>query len=124
MKIVKLIVCILFGAMFVFGGSNKLFHYMPPPKLTPEQMEVFGAMAKLTWLMPLLGVTETVGGILFAIPRTRALGAIFVFPIMVGIFLHHAVMEPTGLPMAAALMLINIWMIVDNRQKYLPMVSK
>lgn len=123
MKIVKLIVCILFGAMFVFAGTNKLFNYMPPPKLTPEQMETFGAIAKLKWLLPLLGVIETLGGILFAIPKTRALGAIVVFPVMVGIFLHHSIMEPSGLPMAAVLMLVNLWMIADNWKKYKPMVN-
>ena len=39
MKIVKIIVCILFGAMFVFAGTNKLFNYMPPPKDMPDVPE-------------------------------------------------------------------------------------
>lgn len=124
MKIVKIIVCILFGAMFVFAGTNKLFNYMPPPKDMPaEQMEMFMAMVKLKWLIPLLGITETIGGILFAIPKTRAFGAVFIFPVMVGILLHHIVNVPSGLPMAAVLMLINLWMIGDNWNKYKPMIS-
>lgn len=124
MKIVKIIVCILFGAMFVFAGTNKLFNYMPPPKDMPaEQMEMFTAMMKLKWLIPLLGITETIGGILFAIPKTRAFGAVFIFPVMVGILLHHIVNVPSGLPLAAVLMLINLWMIGDNWNKYKPMIS-
>jgi len=125
MRIVKLIVCILFGAMFVFAGTNKLFNYMPPPKDMPaEQMEMFMAMAKLKWLLPLLGVTETLGGILFAIPKTRAFGAVFIFPVMVGILLHHIVnLPPSALPIPVALMLVNLWMIGDNWNKYKPMIS-
>jgi len=125
MKIIKLIVCILFGAMFVFAGTNKLFNFMPPPKDMPaEQMEMFMAMAKLKWLLPLLGITETIGGILFAIPKTRAFGAVFIFPVMVGILLHHMVNLPSDkLVMPAVLMLINLWMIADNWKKYQPMIS-
>ncbi len=123
MRIVKLIVCILFGLMFLNAGLNKLFNYMPMPEMTPAQMEVFGAFMKLTWLMPLVAVIEIAGGILFMIPKTRALGAIVILPVMTGILLHHLTLEPSGIPIAIVLMLINLWMIFDNWGKYKPMVG-
>ncbi|MBZ4189242.1 DoxX family protein [Niabella beijingensis] len=118
MKIVKQILFTLFALVFIIFGLNKFFNYMPPPKLTPEQMEVVGAFMKLKWLMPLLGTMETVGGLLVILPKTRALGALILFPIMVGIVLHHGTMEPSGLPMALLLAVILIWIIIDNRKKY------
>lgn len=123
MKIVKTIICLLFGLFFIAMGANKLHPFMPMPKMTPEQMDLFGAIMKIKWLMPLVGVAEIVGGLLFAIPKTRALGAIVIFPVMVGILLHDTIMEPSAMIMAVVLMLINLWMIGDNWNKYKPMIQ-
>lgn len=123
MKIVKLIVSALFGLMFINAGLNKFFNYMPMPELTPAQMEAFGAFMKITWLMPLIATVEIAGGLLFIFPKTRALGAIVILPVMTGILLHHAVMDPSGIYIALVLAAINLWMIVDNWKKYEPMVK-
>jgi putative oxidoreductase len=118
MKIVKTILAVLFGLMFINAGLNKFFNYMPMPQPTPEEMKIFAAFGTLVWLMPLLGVMEVVGGILFIIPKTRALGALVVFPIVVGIVLHHATLAPSGMGIVIPLLLINLWVIVDNWKKY------
>jgi uncharacterized membrane protein YphA (DoxX/SURF4 family) len=109
--------------MFINGGLNKFFNYMPMPELPAEQLKIMTAMMTIPWLMPLLATMEIIGGILFAIPKTRALGAIVVFPIMVGILLHHIIVAPEGVIMALVLFLINIWIIADNWGKYKPMIS-
>jgi hypothetical protein len=48
---------------------------------------------------------------------------VVIFPVMVGIVLTNAVAAPSGLPLAGALLAINLWVLYDNRAKYLPMVS-
>ena len=118
MKIFKQIVASLFGLMFINSGLNKFFNYMPMPELTPQQQEFFAAFMKIGWLNPLVAIVEILGGLLFIFPKTRALGAIVILPVMVGILLHHITMEPSGLPIAAVLFLINLWMLWDNREKY------
>lgn len=123
MKVVKLIVCILFGLMMLNAGLNKFFNYMPVPELTPVQLESFGAMMKLPWLIPLIGFVEVVGAILFMIPKTRALGAIVILPVMVGIVLHHLTLDPSGIAISLVLLAINLWIIIDNREKYKPMIA-
>ncbi len=123
MKIVKTVVSALFGLMFANAGLNKFLNYMPMPEMTPEQMKLVEAFMKLSWLMPLIGVVELVGGLLFIFPKTRALGAIVILPVMVGIILHNAVFEPSGLAIALPLFLINLWMIGDNWNKYKPMIG-
>jgi len=117
------VVSLLFGLMFINSGLNKFFHYMPMPKDLPEEMLKFmSAFAQISWLMPLIAVAEIVGGILFITNKFRALGAIIIFPVMVGIMLTHIINEPSGLPIAIVLFAINIWVIIENREKYLPMV--
>jgi putative oxidoreductase len=124
-KKVLLVVSILFGLMFLNAGLNKFFNYMPVPKDMPEKMmKVMGAFMEIGWLLPLIAVAEIVGGILFMTNRFRALGAIIIFPVMIGIVLTHIFIEPSGLPMALPLFAINIWVIVENRGKYLPMVQE
>ena len=124
MKIVKIIICLLFGLFFILMGLNKFLNFMPMPKdMTPEQMDMMAAFMKIKWLMPLVGTAEVLGGLLFAIPKTRALGAIVIFPVMVGILLHDTIVEPSAAVMAIVLMLINLWMIGDNWNKYKPMIQ-
>ncbi len=96
---------------------------MPVPTDLPENMiKLMTAFMQIGWLMPLIAVVEIAGGVLFIFTRTRALGAIVILPIMVGIMLTHSIDAPSGLPMALILFAINLWVIFENREKYLPMI--
>lgn len=118
------IACLLFGLMFINAGLNKFFNYMPMPNNMPKTtMDMFGAIMQIRWLMPLIGTAEIIGGILIIIPRYRALGAIIIFPVMVGILLASASLS-SGLPMALILFVILVWVIIENREKYLPMIKQ
>lgn len=120
---ILLILSILFGLMFINSGLNKFFNYMPMPDEMPENMiKLMTAFLEIGWLLPLVAVAEIIGGLLFMIPRLRPMGAIVIFPVMVGIVLTHIVNEPSGLPIALVLLAINIWVIFENREKYLPMI--
>ncbi|HJZ41885.1 MAG TPA: DoxX family protein [Bacteroidales bacterium] len=123
-KKILLVVSILFGLMFINSGLNKFFNYMPMPENMPENMmKVMKAFMEIGWLMPLIAVAEIVGGLLFIINKYRALGAIIIFPVMIGILLTHIITAPSGLPLALVLIAINLWVIIENREKYLPMIK-
>lgn len=123
-KKILFIVSLLFGLIYINSGLNKLFHYMPMPKDMPEDvLKVMGAFMEIGWLMPLIAVVEIIGGVLVITNRFRALGAIVLFPITVGVLLTHSINIPSGLPVAIVLVLINVWIIIENREKYLPMVK-
>lgn len=118
------VACLLFGLMFINAGLNKFFNYIPPPADMPEDsMQMFTAMMQIGWLMPLIAVAEIVGGVFFIIPRLRALGAVILTPVMAGIMLTHITVALEGLPIALPLFAIYLWVIVENRNKYLPMVK-
>lgn len=122
-KKVLFIISLLFGLMFINAGLNKFLNYMPVPKDMPESMlKLMGAIGQITWLIPLVGVVEIVGGVLFITNRYRALGAIVIFPVMVGILLINIYSAPSGLPIALILFVINLWVIFENRAKYMPLV--
>lgn len=117
-----LVLCILMGLMFINGGLNKIFHYIPEPELTGEVLSIMTGFNATGWLFPLIAVTEIMGGALFMIPRTRALGAIILFPVMIGIVLFHIFQDPSTIAIALVVFVINGWVIWENRAKYLPMI--
>ena len=113
------VISLLFGLMFINSGLNKIFQYMPMPKDMPENMvKLVEAFATITWLMPLIAVVEIIGGVLVIIPKYRALGAIMILPVMVGILLTHIFNAPSGLPIALILVAVLAWIMIDNRAKY------
>ena len=119
------IVSLLFALMMINSGMNKFLNYMPMPKnMSPDLMNFMGALIAMKWLLPLIAVIEIIGGVLFIFAKTRALGAIMLFPIVVGIVLTHTVIDTSGLGIALAMFAINVWIIIENRQKYMPMLTK
>ena len=123
-KKILFVVSLLFGLIFINSGLNKFFNYMPMPDDLPENMlKMMTAFMQIGWLMPLVAVAEIAGGILFITNKFRALGAIIIFPILIGILLTHITVAPSGLPMVIILLSIEIWVIIENREKYLPMVK-
>ena len=89
-----------------------------PPDLPEKMIKTMNAFIEIGWLIPLAGFVEIFAGILFIIPRFRALGAIMIFPIMIGILLTNLIAAPSGLPIALTLLAINIWVMIENRDKY------
>lgn len=123
-KKILFIACLLFGLMFINAGLNKFLNYMPVPKdMPPNAMAMFGAIMQIKWLMPLIGIAEIIGGILVIIPRFRALGAVIIFPVMVGILLT-VISLSSGIPMVLVLWAVLIWVLFENREKYFHMIRE
>lgn len=123
-KKVLFVVSLLFGLVFINAGLNKFFNYMPVPEDLPENViKMSTAMMEIGWLMPLIAVAEIAGGALFVTKKYRALGAIIIFPVMVGILLTHFIVAPSGLPLALVLLAVLIWVMIENRERYLPMIK-
>ena len=115
MKILRLIVFVLFGLLFINAGLDKFLHYMPIPPLEPEVVKVGEAFLSIKWLLPLVGAVELIAGLLFLFSKTRLLGALMIFPVMIGILLHNAVYMPSGLLIAGVLFGINLWVLYVNK---------
>jgi putative oxidoreductase len=114
---------IILGLAMVIFGADKIFHFMPMPELTPAQIAFFGNFMAITWLRPLVAIGEILGGLALIYPKTRALGAVMLFPILLGILSHNLTMDMSGIVMGGPLFAILAWIIYDNRAKYMPMIS-
>lgn len=98
---------------------------MPMPADLPEKMvKLNAAFVEIGWLLPLVAIVEIIAGLLFIFTKTRALAAVMIFPIMVGVMLIHTLQAPEGLLIASILFLINIWVIYENRGKYKGLINE
>lgn len=124
-KIILQVLSTIMGLLLINGGLNKFLNYMPVPENLPEALiSDMQALMEVSWLMPLVGLAEIIGGILIIIPRMRALGALIIFPVMVGVLLTHLVVDPGQIVIAIVIWAILLWIIFDNREKYLPIIRK
>jgi uncharacterized membrane protein YphA (DoxX/SURF4 family) len=121
---ILLVASLFFGLMFINAGLNKFFNYMPAPRDLPQGLvTVMTAFMQIGWLMPLVAVVEITGGLLFLTRRFRMLGAIIIFPVLIGILLTNIIYAPAGLPLVLILFAIDSWVLVANREKYLPLIK-
>jgi len=110
--------------MFINSGLDKFLHYIPLPTDLPQKVVKAGmAFSAIGWLLPLVGVIEILGGLLLIFARTRALGAVVLVPILIGVLLANMSMGPSGLPIVFVLIAIVGWVLVENREKYKPMIQ-
>ena len=121
-KKILFVVSLLFGLMFINAGLNKFLNYMPTPENLPDELvKDMVAMSEIIWLTPLTGIAEIIGGLLIIFPKTRALGALIILPVFVGVLLTNTMVETSGLPLVLVLAAILIWIFIDNKAKFKPL---
>ena len=109
MKIVSLIARILLGALFVFGGANHLFNFVPAQPLPPGAAGQFLAGMIGTGYLTFIGVMEVLGGLLIIIQQFVPFGLTILGPIVVNIFVIEALIMPKAIPVA--LVMVVLWVL-------------
>ncbi len=115
-------VSLLFGIIMINGGLNKFLNYLPL-EMDKAAMDLINVFKSSGWIFNLIAVIEIMAGILIIIPKTRALAAIMIFPVMIGIVFFHIFQDPANIIMSLVLLIINLWIIFENREKYMPMIN-
>ncbi len=109
---------ILFGLMMVNSGLNKFLNYMEMPEMTEAAGALMGALGASIYMFPLVGIVELLAGALIITKKYNALGAVLMMPITVNIFLIHIFLDPAGFVMGLILLLLNVWFLVENKEKF------
>jgi len=123
MKIAVLIVRILMGLMFAFASIVVLFKLVPQPEQTGNVKIFMDGMTASVYLMTTVKVVELICAIAFLSGRFVPLATVVIFPINLNIFLFHAFLEPQGLPVAILLLLGNLFLAWNYREKYQAMLA-
>ena len=115
---------IVLGLVFFVFGLDGLLHFMPQPTGPfPEGAMAFGmALMKTGYLFQLLKATEILGGALLLSNRFVPLALTILAPVIVNIVAFHAFLEPEGLPLALAVLAIEIGLAWRYRAAFRPML--
>jgi putative oxidoreductase len=121
MKIAAIIARTLMGLLFLFASITYFFKLITPPP-AEGAMKIFGdGLEASVYILPTVKVIELLCGLAFVTGRFVPLASILIAPIIVNIFLVHTFLDMNGLPVAAFLVLANIFIAYFHRDSYKPL---
>ncbi len=126
MKIVVIIVRVLMGLLFILGAvayAAIFFKFESQPDLTGNAKIFTDGVNATRYFMPLVKITEFLCGIAFVSGYFVPLATVVIAPIIVNIFLFHAFVDTSGLPVGIFLVLANIFLAYVNWDKFKPLLE-
>jgi uncharacterized membrane protein YphA (DoxX/SURF4 family) len=118
MKIAMIIVRTLMGLLFLFASITVLLGLMTPPPMTGIPKTFNEGLASVGYFFPVLKVTELLCGLAFVSGYFVPLATVVIAPIIINIFLYHALIDTSGLPVAIFLVLANAFVAYYYRDAY------
>lgn len=114
---------LLLGLPLVVFGLNGFLNFIPPPKTPlPEAATAFvGALVNSGYMMQLIGATHLVVGVLLLLNRYVPLALLFFAPFIVNSIAFHLFLEPSGLPMAAVFLALELYLAWHHRAAFRPL---
>lgn len=120
MKVAQALAGGLVGLMYLFAAVG--FFLMlgkPPPPMPPDSPAgLFMGATFATGFMAFVKAFEALGGLLVAIPRTRALGLLILVPVTLNIVAFHVFVAGGGLlnPMLVAILVLTAFLVWSHRR--------
>jgi putative oxidoreductase len=105
MKLASTISRYLLGVIFLIFGANGFLHFIPMPPPTGVAGQYMGALFVSKFLVVVF-LLQLIPALLLLAGRYVPLALTLLGPVIVNIFLFHAFMAPSGLPMALVVSLL------------------
>jgi uncharacterized membrane protein YphA (DoxX/SURF4 family) len=105
MRIAGLIARYLLGLIFVVFGANGFLHFIPMPPPPGVAGQFMGALF-VSHVLVVVFLLELIPGILLLVGRYVPLALVLLGPVIVNILLFHVFMAPSGLPLAAVVVIL------------------
>ena len=135
-QILFIVLRLILGGFMIYGGIQKFQKPIPSPVEVVEKAEKFTSPEKESTLQKILyingakqtgyfwqvlGICELLFGLLLILQGTSFIGAVFLLPITLHIFLFHVFLESdemSELLQTGGLFLINILLVLKERSKW------
>jgi uncharacterized membrane protein YphA (DoxX/SURF4 family) len=116
---------VLMGIVFLASGLAGLLHLTPQPSTPlPEGAAAFlGALMKTGYMIPLIFGTQLIVGALLLANRFVPLALALLAPFVVNSVAFHAFLERSGLPLALAVLALEIYLAWSYRKAYRSMLA-
>jgi len=86
-------------------------------------MAFLGALVQTGYMMQLIAVTHLIVGVLLLANRFVPLALALLAPFLVNSIAFHSFLEPSGLPMAIAFLVLELYLVWKYREAYRPMLK-
>ena len=122
-RFLPVIARVLLGLPLVIFGLNGFLNFItPPPEPLPEKAMAFaGALVESGYMMPLIGATMLVSGVLLVIGRFVPLALVLMAPFFLNSVLFHLFLERSGLVMALIFTALELYLAWVHRKAYQPL---
>ena len=116
---------IVMGLVFFVCGLDGFLHFIPQPTEPPSEPALSFAMGLLKsgYMFPLIKGTEVAVGALLLSNRFVAFALVLIAPVIVNIFAFHAFLAPSGVVIAGALVVLEIYLAWVHRAAYRPLFA-
>lgn len=116
---------ILMGLPLLLFGLNAFLNFIPPPStpLAEGAAAFVGALMQSGYMMPMIGATQLMVGLFLVSNRFVPLALALFAPFIVNSIAFHLFLEPSGLPMAAVFLVLELYLVWVYRAAYRPMLA-
>lgn len=119
MKIATIVVRILLGGMMLFASLSYFFNFGPEqPKPTGDLATLMAGFIASKYIFPVAKTIELVTSLTILSGKFMKIGVIILLPISINIFLIHLMVTKTDIPMAAGILISNLFLIYTNWDSY------
>ena len=117
MRIASVVARYLAGLIFLVMGLNGFLHFIPFPPPAGIAGQFMGALYASHYLWVVFAF-QAIAGVLLLINRYVPLAVAVLAPVIVNILTFHALMAPSGLPLALFVALLWVVIFIDVRPAF------
>ena len=105
----------LLSLPLIGSAVNHAFKWVSPPMSDGSRGAEMWELIRDGGLMDWLAVGHLLLGILLLVPRTRFAAGMMQLPITIGIVVFNVTMFPAGIPLAIAMLVVNLGVVLAPR---------
>ena len=115
MRTLQTVSALLLAVPLVGSAVNHVFQWFAPPASDGSRGAQMWQLIREGGLMDWLAVGHLALGIMLLVPRTRFTAGVMQLPITVGIVAFNVTMFPRGVPLAIAMLVVNLGVVLRRR---------
>jgi hypothetical protein len=115
MRSLQAVSAMLLSVPLIGSAVNHAFKWVSPPMSDGSRGAEMWELIRDGGLMDWLAVGHLLLGILLLVPRTRFAAGMMQLPITIGIVVFNVTMFPAGIPLAIAMLVVNLGVVLAPR---------
>ena len=116
MRHLQALCAILLSLPLIGSAANHAFGWVKPPMSDGSRGAQMWDLIREGGMMGWLAAGHLLLGVLLLVPRTRFAAGVMQLPITVGIVAFNVSMFPRGIPLAVAMLVVNLGVVLDRRE--------